>query len=247
MFRETLLESAPFNQKRQRWPLATAFMLELLAGSAFVVLPLLTSGVIPVPVRTSYPIFVPQPQIVHADASNRAAPGTGSQRISPRPIVTPTTSRSLCFLNCPNAPETSPEISLCLPNCPNAPETSPEISPSGASVADLSNLTSCNPCGKPELQKRIILSDLAPGSLIHRVDPVYPRMAQLIHVQGVVKLHAIIATDGTIQSLSLIEGAPLLVDAAREAVRQWRYRPYYLNGHPVEVETLITVNFKEFD
>jgi protein TonB len=63
----------------------------------------------------------------------------------------------------------------------------------------------------------------------------------------VVKLHAIIATDGTIQSLNVIDGPPLLAEAAREAVRQWRYRPYILNGRPVEVETLITVNFKAPD
>jgi protein TonB len=72
-------------------------------------------------------------------------------------------------------------------------------------------------------------------------------MAAIIRAHGVVKLHAIIATDGTIQSLNVIDGPPLLAEAAREAVRQWRYRPYILNGRPVEVETMITVNFKASD
>ncbi len=91
--------------------------------------------------------------------------------------------------------------------------------------------------------KRVPISDLSPGQLINRVEPVYPRMAGITGVQGEVKLHAIIARDGSIMSLSVISGHPLLVRAAQDAVRQWRYRPYYLNGDAVEVETFITVNF----
>jgi periplasmic protein TonB len=60
-----------------------------------------------------------------------------------------------------------------------------------------------------------------------------------------VRLHAIIARDGTIQSLNVISGHPLLASAALDAVRQWRYRPYLLNGEAVEVETFITVNFRK--
>jgi len=82
------------------------------------------------------------------------------------------------------------------------------------------------------------------GLLINRVIPVYPAMAAHAGVQGEVKLHAIIARDGTIQSLSVISGHPLLTMAAMEAVQQWKYRPYVLNGEAVEVDTYITVNFK---
>jgi protein TonB len=63
-------------------------------------------------------------------------------------------------------------------------------------------------------------------------------------LQGEVKLHALIAKDGTIQSLSVTSGHPMLAQAALVAVRQWRYRPYVLNGQAVEVETFITVNFR---
>jgi periplasmic protein TonB len=80
--------------------------------------------------------------------------------------------------------------------------------------------------------------------LLHRVEPVYPHMAVLTNMQGEVKLHALIAKDGTIQSLSVSSGPPILAQAAIDAVRQWRYRPYLLNGQAVEVETFITVNFK---
>jgi protein TonB len=77
------------------------------------------------------------------------------------------------------------------------------------------------------------------------VEPIYPRIATLTGIQGQVKLHAIIARDGTIQSLNAISGHPLLVHAALDAVGQWRYRPYVLNGEAVEVETFITVNFRK--
>ena len=87
------------------------------------------------------------------------------------------------------------------------------------------------------------ISNFTEGYLLHRVEPIYPRPALLAGIRGEVRLHAIIAKDGTIQSLTVISGHPMLVTAALDAVRQWRYRPYLLNHEPLEVETLITVNF----
>lgn len=81
------------------------------------------------------------------------------------------------------------------------------------------------------------------GALIHRVQPDYPTLARNIHLSGVVHLRAIIATDGSVQNLEVLSGHPILVRAAEDAVRQWRYRPTLLSGVPVEVETYITVNF----
>lgn len=79
--------------------------------------------------------------------------------------------------------------------------------------------------------------------LLRQVKPVYPRLAIQTRTQGPVVLQAIIARDGTIQHLQVMSGHPLLVKAAVDAVLQWRYRPYVLDGEPVEVETQITVNF----
>jgi protein TonB len=81
------------------------------------------------------------------------------------------------------------------------------------------------------------------GLLIQQVRPAYPALAIAARVQGPVVLNALISRGGTIENLRLISGHPMLVQAAIEAVRQWRYRPYLLNGEPVEVETQITVNF----
>jgi protein TonB len=78
-----------------------------------------------------------------------------------------------------------------------------------------------------------------------RIDPVYPHIAAASGISGEVKLHAIISKEGTIESLTVISGHPLLAGAAVDAVKQWVYRPYILNGEKVEVETFIFVNFKK--
>ena len=85
------------------------------------------------------------------------------------------------------------------------------------------------------------MTSIDPALLIHRVEPVYPPLAKQIHKEGRVELRAIIGTDGTIQSLQVVSGDPLFLMSAREAVQQWRYKPTYLNGQPVEIDTYITV------
>lgn len=77
--------------------------------------------------------------------------------------------------------------------------------------------------------------------LLHRVEPIYPALARQIHREGQVELHAIISTDGSIQSLQIVSGDALFLQSATEAVRQWRYRATVLNSQPVEIETYITV------
>jgi protein TonB len=79
--------------------------------------------------------------------------------------------------------------------------------------------------------------------LIHEVEPEYPALARHAHVGGVVQLRAIIGRDGTVQNLILVSGQPLLVEAAMDAVKQWVYKPAYLNGVPVEVVTEVSVHF----
>jgi protein TonB len=81
------------------------------------------------------------------------------------------------------------------------------------------------------------------GNLMHRVQPVYPSPARSARIQGQVVLSATISKVGTIENLRVVAGHPMLVGAAIDAVKQWRYRPYILNNEPVEVETQITVNF----
>jgi protein TonB len=82
------------------------------------------------------------------------------------------------------------------------------------------------------------------GLLIYKVEPPYPTLARQARVQGAVVLKAIIDLRGNIENLQLVSGHPMLAPAAINAVKQWRYRPYLLNGIPVEVETTITINFQ---
>ncbi|HVM93021.1 MAG TPA: TonB family protein [Terriglobales bacterium] len=75
------------------------------------------------------------------------------------------------------------------------------------------------------------------------VPPDYPLLARQMKVQGVVSLQALIARDGTIQELQILSGPEILATAAREAVKQWHFKPYLQNGQPVETQARITVNF----
>jgi protein TonB len=81
------------------------------------------------------------------------------------------------------------------------------------------------------------------AKLINQIKPNYPPLARQTRISGTVRLHAIIGKDGTVQSLTLESGHPLLVQAALDAVKQWRYQPTLLNGVPVEVDTTIDVVF----
>jgi len=81
------------------------------------------------------------------------------------------------------------------------------------------------------------------GLIIRRIQPAYPPLARQARIQGPVVLQAEIGKDGSIQNLRLISGHPMLAPAAIEAIKQWKYKPYILNGEPVEVETTITFNF----
>jgi periplasmic protein TonB len=81
------------------------------------------------------------------------------------------------------------------------------------------------------------------ANLIHQVKPIYPPLARITRTQGVVVLEALIDMEGAIGSLRVLSGPPLLIEAAIDAVRQWKYRPTLLNGEPVEVITTVTVTF----
>lgn len=103
------------------------------------------------------------------------------------------------------------------------------------------------PSASPSLYTPPIIpkvSQVAQGTPIYKVNPQYPPAARNVHVQGAVVLRAMIATDGSVRRVQVVNGSPLLVNAAVEAVKKWRYQPFLLDGKPVEGETTITVTFK---
>ncbi|HEX3739574.1 MAG TPA: TonB family protein [Terriglobales bacterium] len=106
-------------------------------------------------------------------------------------------------------------------------------------MSEFSNPLPSAPVKPRALRQSVIME----GNLIHKVEPQYPPIAKQLHVEGMVIVKAFISRDGVITRAVAETGPPLLVRAALDAVRQWRYRPYYLNHEPIEVETEITVNF----
>lgn len=97
---------------------------------------------------------------------------------------------------------------------------------------------------KPSSANRVSVdSHVQLGKIVERVEPVYPVLARQTRIQGTVRLHAIIGTDGRVEELEVVSGHPLLIQSALDAVRKWRYAPTVLNGQPVEVDTTIDVIF----
>ena len=92
-------------------------------------------------------------------------------------------------------------------------------------------------------QKVRISQGVLEGNKLRDVQPQYPQMAKVAHIQGDVVLRAVISKQGSIENLTAVSGPPLLIPSAMDAVKQWRYKPWVLNGEPVEVDTIITVKF----
>ncbi|HEY6272040.1 MAG TPA: energy transducer TonB, partial [Terriglobales bacterium] len=190
-----------------------------------IVVPLLSTGVIPVSARVAIIAPLGRPNATRPPDGHPSAGGLQISRavsLTVRPCVVCRHEVSAG----PRSEENSLPITVGSVNGPPLPDAP---------------LTRVVPEQPPP---RIHVSVISEGQLLTKVEPVYPRIAIITGAKGDVRLHAIIAKDGTIQSLIVVSGPPLLVPAAREAVSRWRYRPYLLNGQPVEVETFITVSFK---
>jgi protein TonB len=86
-------------------------------------------------------------------------------------------------------------------------------------------------------------AEIAQSLLVTKIVPTYPLLARETRVQGAVVLDVDITKEGTIEGLRTLSGHPMLIPAAIDAVKQWRYKPYLLNGEPVPVKTKVTVNF----
>jgi TonB family protein len=126
---------------------------------------------------------------------------------------------------------------------PLAPPTV-DVSSGNSNDAIASLVTSTAQLPKPAPGMVRISQGVSQGLLLKKVPPSYPRMALQLHKEGLVELLAIVSKDGRITKIKVLSGDAMLTSAATEAVRQWQYRPYLLNGQPLDVETQITVSFK---
>ncbi len=123
----------------------------------------------------------------------------------------------------------------------------PSVSEVGASAGEktLAKLVTIpGPSAKPVLRTLKVSQGVSEGLLVKKVQPRYPEQARQLRIQGPVQLEATVDKDGSISHVKVLSGEPILAREAVAAVRQWKYRPYYLNGQPVEIQTQITMIFK---
>jgi len=127
-----------------------------------------------------------------------------------------------------------PEPSAVLSAVPSAASSSP--SPSAGTAAA--------PTPRPDVPPLRIAGGIQAGKILTHPAPIYPAVARTASIQGLVRLEAVITKDGTVRDLKVLSGNPMLAEAARDAVRRWRYQPAKLDGEPIEVRTDIDVDFK---
>jgi len=118
--------------------------------------------------------------------------------------------------------------------------------PGGQMGGVIGGIISSTPVAVPKVatpQRVRVSQGVSQGLLVRRVQPNYPPLARQARIAGTVVLRAVISKDGSIENLTLVSGHPMLAPAAIDAVKQWKYKPYLLNGEPVEVDTEVQVNF----
>jgi protein TonB len=118
--------------------------------------------------------------------------------------------------------------------------------PGGQMGGVIGGIISSTPVAVPKVatpQRVRVSQGVSQGLLVRRVQPNYPPLARQARISGTVVLRAVISKDGSIENLTLVSGHPMLAPAAIDAVKQWKYKPYLLNGEPVEVDTEVQVNF----
>jgi len=232
--RGCLVEGDALSERRARRSkqraVAVSIVLQTLALTALVLFPLLSRGE-----RISLQ-YVPIPPYPHMRAHHAQAPPRGPQaqgfsRFFASPPIPPTvTARGRTSTPDPMGPNDG------IPGL----QTASGVDNSFA----VRDSRPDPPVTEPpqDRKKPAVVSEFQQmAQLINRVEPIYPTLAIQTHHQGRVELHALISTEGKIESLEVISGDPFFIQSALSAVRQWRYRPTILNGHPVEIDTHITV------
>ena len=237
MFENSLIESGKKIKRRSPWVTVFACLIQMTLLGVLVLFPLIYTEALPQQRLMTYlvapsPLPPPPPAAVPALRSQKVVRELDNGRLR-TPTAIPNTVATIRQEDTP---------------APSGGVVGGVIGgvPGGSVGGVLGGIVSSVPALVPKMatpQKVRAPSGFAQGNLIHDVQPSYPPLARLSHIQGMVVLQAVIGKDGTIQNLQLISGHPMLVQSATDAVKQWVYRPTLLNGEPVEVITQIDVNF----
>jgi protein TonB len=246
LFHDVLVESSGFQRKRRTFAAVLSFVVQCFVLGVLLIVPLMFTDVLPQGQLLTFLMAPPPPPPPPPAASVAAAKvvrRVESDLLDGR-LRTP--SRIPQNVKMIREEEAPPDLSGG-----GVPGGVPGGIPGGQIGGVIGGILSSVPVAvalpkfTPPAPKRIRVSQgVTEGQLIQKIEPQYPTLARAARVQGQVRLTAIISKTGEIENLTLISGHPLLAPSAIEAVKHWHYRPFLLNGVPVEVETTITVNFQ---
>jgi protein TonB len=239
MFADSLLDSPWADRSRRGWTTLVSFAVQAVALAGLLLLPLLYTQGLPqlqlLDPGLVAPVPPPAPPAQEPARNNRA--NNSNLSSNGRVIAPPSIPREILNVDESTAPPPV-DIGLSVPG-----GTGDRLARAGAfGSTGGPNVVLPPPPPAPSAHLPRI-SRMMEGNLIHRIQPQYPALARQARVQGIVVLRAVISREGKIENVQVISGHPMLVKSAIDAVLQWRYRPYYLNNEPVEVETQVTVNF----
>jgi periplasmic protein TonB len=176
---------------------------------------------------------------------SKATAATDSAKPAPSALAAnkiPTTKTAAQPLVIKNGVSQLPAKAAAIADAPAPSMTG--IAPAGNAGAMPSLMDSPSNAPTPVLQTLNVSQGVSQGLLLKKPQPTYPPNAMRMHIEGAVQLMATISKNGDISAVKILSGDPQLSHAAVDAVKQWKYKPYLLNGAPVEIQTQVTVNFK---
>jgi protein TonB len=215
----------------RRWTAMASFTLQAALVASALAWPLLRPAMLP-DAFARRPIFVPARLGDRVPVRNHPPDAHASAGATLYPIIVRTGASLHPQTNPNSGSQVSGPPDIRIPGDPNGERT----------LLSADNVRPLPPPSQP-IAHHAPVSVFMEGNLIRRVEPRYPAIAQQVGVQGTVIIKALISRTGNIERAEVESGPALLTGAALAAVKEWKYRPYFLNGQPVEVETEITVKF----
>jgi protein TonB len=244
MFADSVLEFGQ-QKKRQSFATVTSFILNCLAIGVLLIMPLAFPESLPKGQLLTFlvaPPPPPPPPPPAAEQVQRVVRQIQTDLLNTGQLRTPSKiPQKIQMIREEDAPPPMPATGGVVGGVPGG-------IPGGQLGGVIGGIVSATNAAVPKFipvtpQRVRISQGVTRGLLVQKIEPQYPPLARAARVQGEVVLSAVIDTNGQITNLQLVSGHPMLVPAAIAAVKQWRYKPYLLNGQPVEVETTITVIF----
>jgi protein TonB len=249
LFADSLLDSGRQERNRRRFAAVFSFTFQSLLIGVLLIVPLMFTEALPKQQLLTFlvaPPPPPPPPPPAVEAVAKVVRQIRSDLLTTGQLLTPTRiPEKVQMIREEEAPPPLASMGGVVGGVPGGIPGGQVGGVIGGIISQTSNLAVVPKLAIPAPPKRIRVSQgVTKGLLIQKIEPKYPLLAMQARIQGQVFLMAIIGKDGDIKQLSLVSGHPVLVPAAIEAVRQWRYRPFLLNGEPVEVETSVTVTFR---